>query len=297
MDYWPDVHHPVGYHPTTTCTAQETRIRGFNSWMSRSVDGTPLVDPMRVRNVSYASQVFGAAHLVCDAYAYSAPGHKLNPFYMQSKWKPESTADPAIPLPAPSVTLEEMQFLGTPSREDTDTTYPTQFHPSDSIIQHTVGGLLQAEAARAAGQRAHHQDQDDRDGVCVGPAAVSDQLPYLRDVRTSMATRSTTRSRRHSQSAASSTDSPPASSSAGSGRACSCTGSRSSRKARAGGVWARSRPSRTAPRRPPPGRWTGLRWRSSSRSRRPLSGRSSASKKARLSRNTRWHVYQPVVPG
>jgi hypothetical protein len=121
FDYWPDVQHPVGYHATTACTAQETRIRGFNSWMSRSVDGTPLVDPMRMRNDSCASQVFGGAHLVCDAYAYSAPGHKLNPFYMQSKWKPESTADPAIPLPAPSVTLEEMQFLSTTSREETDT--------------------------------------------------------------------------------------------------------------------------------------------------------------------------------
>jgi hypothetical protein len=139
LDYWPDVQHPVGYHPTTACTAAETRIRGFDSWMSRSVDGTPLIDPMRMRNASYTSQVFGAGHLVCDAYAYSAPGHHLNPFYMQSKWKPQSTADPAIPLQAPMVTLEEMPFLGTASKEATDTTYRTQGHPADSLLQHTVG--------------------------------------------------------------------------------------------------------------------------------------------------------------
>jgi hypothetical protein len=94
---------------------------------------------MRMRNASYTSQVFGAGHLVCDAYAYSAPGHQLNPFYMQSKWKPQSTADPAIPLQAPMVTLEEMPFLGTASKEATDTTYRTQGHPADSLLQHTVG--------------------------------------------------------------------------------------------------------------------------------------------------------------
>jgi hypothetical protein len=139
LDYWPDVQHPVGYHPTSACTSADTHTRGFPAWMSRSEDGTPLIDPVRMRNASYASQVFGAAHLVCDAYAYAAPGHKLNPFYMQSKWKPDAVADPAIPRQAPPVTLEEMPFLGTPSKEQTDTTFRTQGHPAEALTQHTVG--------------------------------------------------------------------------------------------------------------------------------------------------------------
>ncbi len=64
FDYWPDVQHPVGYHPSTACSADATHTR----------------------NMPTASQVFGAAHLVCDAHAYAAPGHRLNPFYMQSRW-------------------------------------------------------------------------------------------------------------------------------------------------------------------------------------------------------------------
>ena len=28
-DYWPDVQHPVGYHPTSACTAADTHTRGF----------------------------------------------------------------------------------------------------------------------------------------------------------------------------------------------------------------------------------------------------------------------------
>jgi hypothetical protein len=31
LDYWPDVQHPVGYHPTTACTVTETHTRGFFS--------------------------------------------------------------------------------------------------------------------------------------------------------------------------------------------------------------------------------------------------------------------------
>jgi hypothetical protein len=39
---------------------------------------------------------------------------------MQNKWKPDSTADPAILRQAPAVTLEEMQFLCT---DDDDAFY------------------------------------------------------------------------------------------------------------------------------------------------------------------------------
>ena len=68
FDYWPDVQHPVGYHPTTACSAHSSRTRGFDAWMSRDADGLTLVDPVRMRNMTLASRVFGASHLVCDAH-------------------------------------------------------------------------------------------------------------------------------------------------------------------------------------------------------------------------------------
>jgi hypothetical protein len=105
------VQHPVGYHPTTACSAQDTNTRGFDAWMSRddsgdqvpSTKGTTLLDPVRTRNMTQASRVFGVSHLVCDAHAYAAQGHVLNPYYMQSKWDPFAQADPAVPMQAPVV--------------------------------------------------------------------------------------------------------------------------------------------------------------------------------------------------
>ena len=123
LDYWPDIQHPVGYHPTTSCSAKNTHTRGFSSWMSCSEDGTHLIDPLRMRNMSQSSQMFGSAHLVCDAFAYAAPGHSLNPFYMASKWKPESKADAAVPIRAPKVTMDEMLYKGKPSMNARDTTF------------------------------------------------------------------------------------------------------------------------------------------------------------------------------
>jgi hypothetical protein len=79
FDYWPDVQHPVWYHPSTACRADASRTRGFDAWMSRNASGHALMDPVRMRNMTMASQVFGAAHLACDAHAYAAPGHRLNP--------------------------------------------------------------------------------------------------------------------------------------------------------------------------------------------------------------------------
>jgi hypothetical protein len=99
--------------------------------MSRSQDGTHVIDPLRMRNMSEYSQVFGTAHLVCDAFAYAAPGHKLNPFYMQSKWNPESQADAAVPIPAAGVSLDEMWFHGASSKDYTDTTFRGEGHPAD----------------------------------------------------------------------------------------------------------------------------------------------------------------------
>ena len=56
-DYWPDAQHPVGYHPTTACRRADTAVRGFAAWMSRDGEGRTLVDPMRFRNATRASEV------------------------------------------------------------------------------------------------------------------------------------------------------------------------------------------------------------------------------------------------
>jgi hypothetical protein len=140
LDYWPDVQHPVGYHPTSACSASETHTRGFSSWMSETPNGhDTLIEPVRMRNMTVASQVFGAAHLVCDAQAYATPAHRLNPYYMQSKWSQQASADPSIPRSAPVVDLEDMNFVGSPSLQETDTTLRKRGHESDLLLQHSVG--------------------------------------------------------------------------------------------------------------------------------------------------------------
>jgi hypothetical protein len=139
FDYWPDMQHPVGYHPSTACSADATRTRGFDAWMSRDAKGSTLLDPVRMRNMTLASQVFGAAHLVCDAHVYAAPGHRLNPFYMQSRWDSQAHADPAMPAPAPAQNVDEMPTLGVPSYSDTDTPLRVQGHTADALLQHSVG--------------------------------------------------------------------------------------------------------------------------------------------------------------
>jgi hypothetical protein len=165
LDYWPDVQHPVGYHPSTACTAEESRTRGFASWMSRDAHGRTLIDPVRMRNMTLASQVFGAAHLVCDAHAYAAPGHRLNPYFMESRWDSQAHADPTIPAPAAARNVDEMPTLGKPSYRDTDTTLREHSHTAGLLLQHSVG-LVRAWAqwlprdasAEAAAEAAAAQD-------------------------------------------------------------------------------------------------------------------------------------------
>lgn len=139
FDYWPDVQHPVGYHPSTACSAAATRTRGFTSWMSRDVAGRTRIEPVRMRNMTLASQVFGAAHLVCDAHVYAAQGHRLNPYYMESRWDSQAHADPSMPAPAPTSSIDEMPTLGKPSFSDTDTTLREEGHTAETILQHSVG--------------------------------------------------------------------------------------------------------------------------------------------------------------
>jgi hypothetical protein len=155
MDYWPDVQHPVGYHPTPACSAAETRTRGFGSWMSETLNGSDtLIDPVRMRNMTAASRVFGAANLVCDAHTYAAPGHRLNPYYMQSKWNLRAPADPSIPRKAPRLEKEEMNFPGLPSFDETDTTMRREGHASDPLLHHSVG-LVRAWARWYSDTDAH----------------------------------------------------------------------------------------------------------------------------------------------
>ena len=107
--------------------------------MTQNGEGETVIDPVRMRNMTLSSQIFGTAHLTCDAYAYSAPGHALNPFYLTSKWKENSVADPSIPKTAPRVTEEEMNTFGTPSLDAFDTPRRASVHISESILTHSLG--------------------------------------------------------------------------------------------------------------------------------------------------------------
>jgi hypothetical protein len=138
-DYWPDAQHPVGYHPTTACRRNETATRGFSAWMSRDGENKTFVDPVRLRDATRASQAFGAGHMVCDAHAYAAPGVDLNPYYVRSRWKGDSTADPAVPRAAPDVDVEEMLKQGTPSFLPADSTLRQTGQQADALMEHSVG--------------------------------------------------------------------------------------------------------------------------------------------------------------
>jgi hypothetical protein len=73
LDYLhPEARHPVGYHPTCTCTRARINMCGFTSWMSSGDDYAWSIDPARVRNMTQFSSAFGSSHLVCDAAVYGA---------------------------------------------------------------------------------------------------------------------------------------------------------------------------------------------------------------------------------
>lgn len=138
-DYWPDVQHPVGFHNTPSCQLSKSAIRGFASWMSRDMNGVPIIDPLRLRNMTQSSQEHGKGHLLCDAFAYSSPKHDFNSMYLNTKWKGNNNADVTIPKAADPITLSEMEVVGTPSQINTETFFRGSGHSSDQIIQHSVG--------------------------------------------------------------------------------------------------------------------------------------------------------------
>jgi hypothetical protein len=77
--------------------------------------------------------------MVCDAHAYAAPGVDLNPYYVRSRWKDDSKADPAVPRRAPHVALEEMLKHGAPSFLPTDSTLRQTGQQADALMGHSVG--------------------------------------------------------------------------------------------------------------------------------------------------------------
>lgn len=127
--------HPVGYHPTTACMKERTRMRGFASWMSTSSDTAWTVDPVRLRNMTLYSTTFGTSHLVCDGAVYGAQAYQLNPFYLNTRWDADQAVDPAVPLQPEQPTVTSMRMIGTPSQKSTDTTIIS----SDQILRHSVG--------------------------------------------------------------------------------------------------------------------------------------------------------------
>ena len=139
VDYMdPDAHHPVGYHPSTSCFRAQTNMRGFTSWMTSGGDAAWSIDPVRVRNMSSYSTTLGAAHLTCDAAVYGIRGHNLNNLFLDSKWSDRTRADPAVPVPADRVSVEDMSLFGEASMDARDT--PLQANVDSHLqFQHTVG--------------------------------------------------------------------------------------------------------------------------------------------------------------
>lgn len=126
FDYWHEsTQHPVGYHPTTACYKADTSVRGFKTWMSRTdsenSEHAAVIDPIRLRNFSDYSTVFGNAHLTCDSSIYNVEQFRLNPFYLQTKWKANAEADTAVPRRqafSRALDNENENLLGINTEED-----------------------------------------------------------------------------------------------------------------------------------------------------------------------------------
>lgn len=111
FDYWdPAQQHPVGYHPTCSCLRSETRLRGFDSWMSRGEDTAWAVDPVRLRNMTSLSTTHGAAHLTCSADIYGTTGRHLNPYILETRTASRPTADLAVPATGASTVHSDVFF-------------------------------------------------------------------------------------------------------------------------------------------------------------------------------------------
>ena len=63
----------------------------------------------------------------------------MNPYYVRSRWKGDSKADPAVPRPAPPVDVDEMLKFGTPSFLPADSTLRQTGQQEDALMGHSVG--------------------------------------------------------------------------------------------------------------------------------------------------------------
>ena len=124
-DYWhEETQHPVGYHPTSACKAEDTNIRGFAQWMSKPFDddvaGIYNIDPLRLRNMTQFSTVLHGANLLCDHSAYAKKNIYLNPLYIETKWDALEKADTAVPMPESPVTdIGSMNTEGVNEKKST----------------------------------------------------------------------------------------------------------------------------------------------------------------------------------
>ena len=142
LDYIPaEAQHPVGYHPTCSCLRSATHMRGFVNLMSSLPDTSEAwsVDPVRMRNMSYYSRVFGGAHLTCDAFVYTAEETELNAYHLTTKWDSRESADASMPI-RKSDDLSRMQDMYTTGQNprQSEQEHPLQQTP-DSAFLHSVG--------------------------------------------------------------------------------------------------------------------------------------------------------------
>ena len=146
IDYWPaDAQHPVGYHPTCACNREDTNMRGFDNWMSTPIgkdgdDFTHVIETLRMRNMTEFSSQFGSSHTLCDQFVYGKERLELNPFFFESLWNEQETADFHIPLQKTQVDhTEGMQTLGTNPAQDSFDTPLSKLDDGNLYMQHSAG--------------------------------------------------------------------------------------------------------------------------------------------------------------
>ena len=155
LDYWdPAAQHPVGYHPTTACSADATNFRGFASWMSVNAETNMWqIDPVRMRNRTETSTQFGAAHLVCDASIYGTLAKTSHGLLLETLWNSEAKAD--ISVPTKFTDSGSMLHVGAASSSIFDTPW-VQSEQQMTTRRHSTGLL----PWRLQTQKVHQGDLD-----------------------------------------------------------------------------------------------------------------------------------------
>lgn len=142
LDYWPaDAQHPVGYHPTTCCARGDTNMRGFDAWMSQPHDAAEAysIDPVRLRNLTQTSTEFGTAHEICDVSVYGNRRLHLNPFYFESRWDADDSAD--LHMPLVRTTRSDTAGMNTFGVNAAQDPFATPLMEGDPYLRHSAGLL------------------------------------------------------------------------------------------------------------------------------------------------------------